>query len=65
MVLPASLPVTLCDRVLRYYVSQKEPTRELVRDATFAVHIYIPGWFFTIKRQCFIKGPVKRMFFLL
>ena len=49
--------VTLCNRVLRYYISQKEPTRELVRDVTFAVHVYIPGWFLTIKRQSFVEGP--------
>ena len=49
--------VTLCNRVLRYYISQKEPTRELVRDVRFAVHVYIPGWFLTIKRQSFVEGP--------
>ena len=49
--------VTLYSRGLCYYVSQKEPTRELVRDVTFAVRIYIPGWFLTIKGQSFIKGP--------
>ena len=48
--------VTLCNRILRYYISQKEPTRELVRDVMFAVHIYIPGWFLTIKRQSFVKA---------
>ena len=37
--------VKLCNRVLRYYVSQKEPTRELVRDVTFAIRVYIPSWF--------------------
>ena len=36
---------------------QEEPTRELVRDVMFAVHIYIPGWFLTIKRQSFVEGP--------
>ena len=48
--------VTLYSRGLCYYVSQKEPTRELVRDVTFAVHVYIPGWFLTIKRQSFVKA---------
>ena len=49
--------VKLCNRVLRYYVSQKEPTRELVRDVTFAIRVYIPSWFLTIKRQSFVEGP--------
>ena len=49
--------MTLYSRGLCYYVSQKEPTRKLVRDVTFAVRVYIPGWFLTIKRQSFFEGP--------
>ena len=49
--------VTLCNRVLRYYVSQASPSAELIRVVTFAVRVYIPGWFLTINKQTFLAGP--------
>ena len=50
--------VTLCNRVLRYYVSQASPSKELKRVVTFAVRVYIPGWFLTIKKGPFLLHTV-------
>ena len=49
--------ITLCNHVLRLYVSAEKPTEELVKLVTFLVKVYIPAWFDIVLNPSILQSP--------
>ena len=50
--------ITLASRVLRYYVSQRKPSKALQKLVKYIVRVYVPNWFLIIKKQSLAEGPL-------
>ena len=48
--------LTLAARILRYYISQKAPSKLLVTLAEFCISVYFPCWFEIKKNPSFTEG---------
>ena len=56
--------LTLGSRILRYYVSQINPSKQLTALAEFCVKVYFPSWF-QIKWKCYITVGAQNFHFVL
>ena len=50
--------ITLASWVLRYYVSQRKPSKALQKLVKYIVRVYVPNWFLIIKKQSLAEGPL-------
>lgn len=54
--------LTRACRILRYYVSCKKPSNNLIKMVKFILCVYVPSWF-NIKQNCLITDGPSNLFF--